>query len=111
LLSGDDYQKLAGGPSAQETAESEAELINREILQAQLEEVMAMPGIMPPMTEPVESIGSLLSRRAEDLFRSLPVDQPPVNPHRNFSAPDVSSEMDEEIKPNFRRYIKTKNRP
>ncbi len=96
LLSGDDYQTLTGGQTAQQTAETDAERVNREILQAQLEEVMALPGIAQPDMDPPESIGSVLSRRAEDLFRSLP-----INPHTNFSAPEVTTEADEEIKPNF----------
>lgn len=109
LLSGQDYQKLSGdGPT--KTVEDETEVVNREILRAQLEEVMALPGIVQPMEEPIERIDSLLARRAEDLFRSIPAADSAANPYTNFSPPDVntiddssrrSSTEAEEIKPNF----------
>lgn len=99
LLTGSEYQRLAGAAST-DTAESEAERINREILLAQLEEVMGLPATMPSIAEPPERIDSVLSRRAEDLFRSLPIDKPPIHPYQNFTTPEVTS-TDEEIKPNF----------
>jgi PHD/YefM family antitoxin component YafN of YafNO toxin-antitoxin module len=101
LLSGAEYKHLAQLPSNAEIAESEAEAINREILLAQLEEVMGLPAAAQPMPDPAERIDSLLARRAEDLFRSVPADKPLPHPYSNFTAPEVATEADEEIKPNF----------
>lgn len=111
----DEYQKIVGEKSAkpEPTAEDVAEKVNREILQAQLEEVISSSdggtsqSNLQNVTiendlvdEPVdvsftaERIDSLINKRAQDLFKSIPY---------NFTAaPEVSSAAsDEEIKPNF----------
>lgn len=106
----EDYQKISGNKSVAEQKEDIAEKVNREILQAQLEEVIAPSDIaisnsplnLPlalEVTEPqefsnnAERIDSLLNKRAQNLFKSIPY---------NYSVPDVvTSAEDEEIKPNF----------
>ncbi len=103
------YQKISGGKSYDQQKEDVTEKVNREILNAQLEEVMAPSDVTishaPVSTLPVsgefelefnsnaERIDSLLSKRAQNLFKSIPYD---------YSVPEVSTaSADEEIKPNF----------
>ncbi len=110
FLQFDDYQKISGNKSIAEQKEDIAEKVNREILNAQLEEVMSprdiaisnMPlnsPLYPEIVDPVEfssnaeRIDSLLNKRAQNLFKSIPY---------NYSVPEVvTSAEDEEIKPNF----------
>ncbi|HEX3095795.1 MAG TPA: hypothetical protein VHQ20_01610 [Patescibacteria group bacterium] len=122
FLNFDEYQKLAGNKSVEQTKEDLTERVNREILLAQLEEVIsstngglaaALPHEDVEMEvqeelqfEPVERIDSVLSKRAQDLFKSIPVDDAPlagplISPYRDYRTPDVASSSDEEIKPNF----------
>lgn len=103
------YQKISGGKSYDQQKEDVAEQVNREILNAQLEEVMAPSDVVishlpqTPVPIPEESvlefstnaerIDSLLSKRAQNLFKSIPYD---------YSVPEVNTaSADEEIKPNF----------
>jgi hypothetical protein len=101
-----EYQKLSGVKSPEKQKEDIIEKVNREILQAQLEEVISSadaaignsetetqnPGL-PQYANNAERIDSLLNKRAQDLFKSMPYD---------FTAPEVTSMAgDEEIKPNF----------
>lgn len=105
-----EYQKLLGTEAPSDTTveqvkEDLAEKANREILQAQLEEVIsttdggtataqidsdAVSAIDP---HPPERIDSLISKRANDLFKSIP--------NYNYIPPEVATSIDEEIKPNF----------
>lgn len=120
-----EYLKISGQKSYDQKKEDIAEKVNREILQAQLEEVMspvdvaignselideAIPEnnsgvqknnfvaetVIEPQVEfsnNAERIDSLLNRRAQNLFKSIPY---------NYSVPEVAtSASDEEIKPNF----------
>lgn len=96
FLQYDDYQKISGGKSIEEKKEDLAEKVNREILQAQLEEVIS-PADGGSGTGSIENtaerIDSLLSKRAQELFKSIPY---------NYSVPEVATAADdEEIKPNF----------
>jgi hypothetical protein len=114
-----EYQRLAGTEQGREEQSKQdiAEKVNREILQAQLEEVISpldaaishnspesveSPEItdtsllgsnpMIPMSN-AERLDSLLSRRAQTLFKSVPY---------NSIPPEVTTTAaDEEIKPNF----------
>jgi hypothetical protein len=108
----DEYQKLTGGKSAVQTQEDIAETVNREILQAQLEEVISSldGGTAQPETDeetldvsPVERIDALLNKRAQELFRSMPHNSVSPNPMPyNYTAPpEVATTSDEEMKPNF----------
>ena len=116
FLSFDEFQKLSGqDPSAAKAPPQDlTEKANREILQAQLEEVIsstngglgaAMPEpeeIEAQIIEPLERIDSVLSKRAQELFKSIPVDPMPMDyPYRDYTTPHVSHNSDEEIKPNF----------
>lgn len=122
FLSADEYKKLAGNFSgeqkektAEQLKESVVEKVNREILQAQLEEVISSDngGTAAPMPQPpvevehtAERIDSLLSKRAQDLFKSMPANFnssifPEQNfPPMNFKTPEVAT-ADEEIDTNF----------
>jgi hypothetical protein len=52
--------------------------------------------------KPLERIDSLLSKRAQELFKSIPYDPIAKNsPHENFRTPEVASNSDEEISTNF----------
>ncbi len=107
------YQKMSGGKTYEQQKEDVAEKANREILQAQLEEVIApsdiafanspagiMAQTMPEaIVEPThfssnaERIDSLINKRAQNLFKSIPYD---------YNVPEIAtSATDEEIKPNF----------
>lgn len=107
FLSFDEFQKLSGMVSEQRVAakqETIAEKANREILQAQLEEVISstnggLAAAEPAMdyVEPLERIDSVLSKRAQELFKSIPYE----SPHQNFRTPEVASIGDEEISTNF----------
>lgn len=102
----DEYQKLSEGKSVEKKLEDITEKVNREILQAQLEEVIspadvalglassALPAIEPTeFATNAERIDSLLTRRAQNLFKAMPYD---------YRTPEVTSTpSDEEIKPNF----------
>ncbi len=73
-----------------------AEQVNKEILQALLEEVISSEdgGTATPLDlNPPERIDSLLSKRAQDLFKSIP--------NYTYVPPEVITSIDEEIKPNF----------
>lgn len=103
FLPADEYQRLIGEQTAQPApSESVAEKINRQIVQAQLEEVISSDdgGSAASVSEiesteiisPAERIDSVLSKRAQELFRSIP--------SYNSAPPDISTD-DEVIKPNF----------
>lgn len=101
----DEYQKLVGSPTQEQVKEDITEKANREILLAQLEEVISSSdgGTGIPMKEyqPAERIDSVLSKRAQDLFKSMPYN-PTAMPFNFTAQPDVTtSASDEEIKPNF----------
>lgn len=122
FLSFDEYQKLSGNNFESASVveqESVAEKANKEILQAQLEEVISMSdggtaanrpqldlNTEEDITEalidlsPPERIDSVLSKRAQELFKSIPFD-PTQSPHRDFRTPEVASTSDEEISTNF----------
>lgn len=111
LLPFSEYLKIAGNKPQEPkpSAEDIAEKVNREILQAQLEEVIssadaAIPeAVLPePSTtdEPpvyasnAERIDSLINKRAKNLFKSMP--------YNYTGTPDVSiTTPDEEISANF----------
>ena len=108
----DEYQKMSGGKSHEEQKEDIAEKVNREILQAQLEEVIApADGGNVPTASTAERIDSLISKRAQELFNSIPhMDEhaAPINlpsaaslPYNFVAAPEVATTSDEEIRPNF----------
>lgn len=112
LLPYDEYKKIAGNKPQEpkQTAEDIAEKINREILQAQLEEVISVADASlpeailpnPESQEPpsyssnAERIDSLINKRAQNLFKSMP--------YNYTGTPDVTSTpqaQDEEISTNF----------
>ncbi len=116
FLSFDEYQRLNGGVAVKpaQPQEDVAEQANREILRAQLEEVISTndggsgnPSAMKITEEevldeavdlnPPERIDSVLSKRAQELFKSIPYE----SPHKDFKTPEVATNSDEEIKPNF----------
>lgn len=115
LLSFDEYKKVSGNEPRETvpTAEDMAEKVNREILQAQLEEVISsadaalpeLPMHQPALDESVsyssnaERIDSLISKRAQNLFKSMPYNY--TAPPEVTTAAQVDSAIDEEIKPNF----------
>lgn len=94
FLGYEEYQKISGGKSYDQQKEDIAEKVNREILQAQLEEVISpSDGGTIGTVESAERIDSLINKRAQDLFKSIPY---------NYSIPEVATNAtDEEIKPNF----------
>jgi hypothetical protein len=111
----DEYQKLSGGPSQEKVQEDITEKVNREILLAQLEEVISSadggtgkpmlqtppPGMPAEEFAPLERIDSILNSRAADLFKSMP-HNPNASPYTFTGQPDITtSASDEEIKPNF----------
>ncbi len=109
FLSFDEFQKLAGasgGVTSRPSEETLAEKANREILQAQLEEVISISDggklveEFQEVAQTAERIDSVLSKRAQELFKSIPFD-PTQLPHRDFRAPEVASTSDEEISTNF----------
>jgi hypothetical protein len=107
----DEYQKLSGGKPQQQAKPQEdiVEKVNREILQAQLEDVIssndggnsASQLLSDPVAvaeepidlNPPERIDSLINKRAQDLFKTIP--------NYNYIPPEVATSVDEEIKPNF----------
>lgn len=111
LLPYNEYKKIAGNVPQEPklSAEDLAEQVNREILQAQLEEVIsvadaAMPEVVLPdpslVQEPpvyssnAERIDSLINKRAQNLFKSMP--------YNYTGTPEVSTNgQDEEISTNF----------
>lgn len=108
LLPYDEYKKIAGNVPVEPkpSAEDIAEKVNREILQAQLEEVIsssdaAKPeAVLPDPSEPpvyssnAERIDSLINKRAQNLFKSMP--------YNYTGTPEVKNEtQDEEISTNF----------
>jgi hypothetical protein len=113
LLSFDEYTKMGGSTSPAKSgprpsAEELAEQVNREILQAQLEEVIsssdaALPELPMEESKPesfsmmsnAERIDSLIQKRAQNLFKSMP--------YNYTGSPEVTSTPanDEEIRPNF----------
>ena len=110
FLSLGEYQRLSGVKAATKSEADIAEQVNREILQAQLEEVISTVDggtagnqLNPPIPDleidanPPERIDSLLSKRAQELFRSVPFEPP----HRDYRPPQVASTSDEEISTNF----------
>jgi hypothetical protein len=129
FLSFEEYQRLAGGATAANTAPfaPDPEKINREILEAQLsdtvdttnqnletiqddQDVVAPHSVIMPT--PIKNI---LHRRAKDLFMNQPYgrQEPPhydlreevIDPTfgvpQSNTQPVVETEGDEEIKPNF----------
>lgn len=106
-----EYKKIAGNKPQEvvPSAEDIAEQVNREILQAQLEEVISLAdAALPelPLSDPsllaepsaimsnAERIDSLINKRAQNLFKSMP--------YNYTAAPEViTTATDEEIKPNF----------
>lgn len=115
FLSFDEYQKIGGTApvAAKHPPEDMTEKVNREILQAQLEEVISSADAALPelpmhetsLDEPVsyssnaERIDSLISKRAQNLFKSMPYNY--TAPPEVTTAAQVDSSIDEEIKPNF----------
>lgn len=98
----DEYQKLAGHKidTAQETKEDIAEKVNQEILQAQLEEVIAPADGGVQSVASAERLDTLLNKRASELFKSKPYNAGKM--HNFIAAPDVATSSDEEsILPNF----------
>jgi hypothetical protein len=97
-----EYQKLAG-EQTEKPAENLVEKANREILQAQLEEVISSVDGGTASSQftaealsqnlPAERIDALLNRRAQELFKSVP--------NYHYTPPEVTSLADEEIAPNF----------
>ncbi len=102
--------------SAEQKKDIDPEKINRAILEAQLQdEATPTPAVAVPepdaLIPPAERLDSLLSRRAQELFRSVPnkaerkvVDMRAevIDPNYDFNAPEVSSEDENEIiRPNF----------
>lgn len=95
-----EYLKISGNKSYDQQKEDVAEKANREILQAQLEEVMSPTDVAfansvnsAEFASNAERIDSLLNKRAQNLFKSIPYD---------YSVPEVATTAtDEEIKPNF----------
>ncbi len=97
-------------------AEDQTEKVNRAILEAQLnqeESVENLPPMAATMQPQVERLDSLLSRRAEQLFKSMPHNRSDaiprtvvdmrsevIDPNYDFNAPEISVD-DEEIRPNF----------
>ena len=109
FLSFDEFKKLSGaggGDVSRSSEETLAEKANREILQAQLEEVISISDggklieEFQEVAQTAERIDSVLSKRAQELFKSIPFD-PTQSPHRDFRAPEVASTSDEEISTNF----------
>ncbi len=105
FLSFDEYQKISGNKSYDQQQEDIAEKANREILQAQLEEVIAASDGGTAVNLP-ERIDSVLSKRAQELFKSIPFDEPGMqptlnSPHRDYRTPEVATTSDEEISTNF----------
>lgn len=115
MVSYSEYQKLTGNTGLKEkpTPEDVTEKINRAILQAQLmEDATVDVAPTPPPAKPAQRLDSLLSKRAEQLFKSMPANRngnsrpavdmrsEVVDPNFDYNAPVVTSE-DEEIRPNF----------
>ncbi len=114
LLPYDEYKKIAGNKPQEPklSAEDIAEKVNREILQAQLEEVIsvadaALPEAVlpnPDLQEPqvyssnAERIDSLINKRAQNLFKSMPYNYTGT-PEVKVDIPEAS--VDEEISTNF----------
>jgi hypothetical protein len=92
--------------------EPESERINRAILEAQLKDETTPPTLSPEshtLSQPAERLDTLLSKRAQQLFRSMPYkSERPINdmrsevidPNYDFNAPETSND-DEVIRPNF----------
>lgn len=116
-LAYEEYQKLVGhkpvAHAKKTETENEAEKINRAILEAQLKDETTPLDPIPtaPLYQPVERLDSMLSRRAEQLFKSMPHREIPrspqvdmrsevIDPNFDFSAPSVTND-DEVIRPNF----------
>lgn len=127
FLSFEEYQKMdhvvAGiaNKNEEKSKVDVTEKVNREILNAQLEEVVATAdggsgGVaigdapekdfgtseldLDPKYAP-ESIESLIERRSQELFKSVPLDSPLPHPHEHFRTPNVATNSDEELSPNF----------
>lgn len=100
-----EYQRLLGAKL--QRAIEDVEKINREIVQAQLSE--EAPGETPlaaPVAAP-ESIGELLSKKADLLFRSAPgprvqedLRSEVIDPNFDFTTPPAETD-DEVIRPSF----------
>lgn len=117
LLPFDEYKKIAGNKPQTEasTAHDIAEKVNREILQAQLEEVIssadaALPEL--PLVDPAiaaanpnmsnaERIDSLISKRAQNLFKTMPYNYTGTPDIATTPAPIAPLPQDEEISTNF----------
>lgn len=107
FLSFKEYQQLIGHKSESDVMKPEdiTEKVNREILQAQLEEVISSADGGTAVEMP-ERIDSVLSKRAQELFKSIPyepITQPLItdSPYKDFRTPEVASSSDEEISTNF----------
>ncbi len=126
FLSFSKYQALTGKESTNQTVSGpDPEVINREILQAQLTETLVVDNknleVISESVSPVDNkvvvplspIKNILAKRAKDLFMNQPFgrQEPPLYDLReevmdpNFGVPlpqpVVETEADEEIKPNF----------
>ena len=113
FLSFDSYQKLVGVPEAKIEPKHDAEKINREILDAQLSEESIMSATedqtLAPAQPPIEKLDALLSKRAEQLFKSIPYNYnghtsrdlraEVIDPNYDFNEPESSE--DEVIRPSF----------
>lgn len=108
------YQKLSGSIPITEVKEQpkpDPEKINREILESQLAEEEILSATEDPAKiekqAPLEKLDSLLSKRAEQLFKSIPYNytgrpdlrSEVIDPNYDFNAPE--SNDDEVIKPSF----------
>ena len=111
FLSYESYQQTAGTSLASvKPVAPDPEIVNREILEAQLQDDAVLPAPAEAVqSDTAERLDSLLSRRAEQLFRAMPhrverdfhdLRSEVIDPNFNFNAPDVSTD-DEVIKPNF----------
>lgn len=114
------FQRLMGSNLAQsDSPESDvAEKVNRAIIEAQMQDDDDLPAAEAAVAVPVESVGgapqrlnSLLSKRAEELFKSIPQNKAAVrekvdmraeviDPNFDWNAPEGGND-DEEIRPNF----------
>lgn len=99
LLTTEYYQKLVGArQEMKRVVEDFAEKVNREILQAQLSED-SEPAVSAP-----ERIDSILSERAQDLFKSMPYGRNGIKPTVDLRSEVIDPNFDfnaEEIKPSF----------
>lgn len=116
LMSLEEYRNLTDLQLKKPEPKLDPEIINKEILNAQLSDTVELPTknlevIESPATSP-SPLGNLLSKRAEELFSEKPFgrgEQPAYDMRSevidpNFGKPlqpVIESDNDEEIKPEF----------